>query len=163
MACGRGYPTGYPIGRVRDSILDAAPGTARGDVIPMYDELIGNLRAQATHFHFNDDTSLLLCKAADAIEDLQKQLYEEVECYTALCCNVQQWIPVAERLPEAGKKVLVFAYGYDTITARMCKKTEDGYPVFECKGYDGIYREMARTGRISHWMPIPQPPEDGEP
>jgi Pyruvate/2-oxoacid:ferredoxin oxidoreductase delta subunit len=39
----------------------------------MYDELIGNLRAKATHFHFNDETSLLLCKAADAIEELQKR------------------------------------------------------------------------------------------
>ena len=73
-----------------------------------------------------------------------------------------KWIPVTERLPDAGKKVLVFAYGYDTITARMCKKTESGYPVFECKGYDGIYREMARAGRITHWMPIPEPPKDGE-
>ena len=73
-----------------------------------------------------------------------------------------KWIPVTERLPDAGKKVLVFAYGYDTITARMCKKTEDGYPVFECKGYDGIYLEMARAGRISHWMPLPEPPKESE-
>ena len=42
----------------------------------MYDELIGNLRAQATHFHFNDDTSLLLCKAADAIEELTREAEE---------------------------------------------------------------------------------------
>lgn len=38
----------------------------------MYDELTGNLRAQATHFSVHDETSLLLLKAADAIEELQQ-------------------------------------------------------------------------------------------
>ena len=114
----------------------------------------------------------LMNRAADAIEELQAvvdrltaqtiMVFEKTEGRTVIKFE-PKWISVTERLPEAGKKVLVFAYGYDTIMARMCKKTEDGYPVFECKGYDGIYREMARVGRISHWMPLPQPPKDGEP
>ena len=131
----------------------------------MYDELIKDLRENHDKYFARD------MQAADAIAELQGQLQalkDETDMAivedgkTTRLCFVKKWIPVTERLPEAGKKVLVFAYGYDTITARMCKKTEDGYPVFECKGYDGIYREMARAGRISHWMPIPQPPEDGE-
>ena len=36
----------------------------------MYEELRGNLMAQATHFSIHDETSLLLLKAADAIEEL---------------------------------------------------------------------------------------------
>ena len=131
----------------------------------MYDELIKDLRENHDKYFARD------MQAADAIEELQGELQalkDDTDMAivedgkTTRLCFVKKWIPVTERLPEAGKKVLVFAYGYDTITARMCKKTEDGYPVFECKGYDGIYREMARAGRISHWMPIPQPPEDGE-
>ena len=42
-------------------------------MIPMYDELRGNLMAQATHFSVHDETSLLLLKAADAIEELSKR------------------------------------------------------------------------------------------
>ena len=131
----------------------------------MYDELIKDLRENHDKYFARD------MQAADAIEELQGELQalkDDTDMAivedgkTTRLCFVKKWIPVTERLPEAGKKVLVFAYGYDTITARMCKKTEDGYPVFECKGYDGIYREMARAGRISHWMPIPRPPEDGE-
>ena len=125
----------------------------------MYDELTGNLRAQATHFSVHDETSLLLLKAADAIEDLSKTLDEEVEINTALECNMPVWIPVTERLPETGKKVLVFAYGHDILTARMTKLFENVYPVFEC---NGIFREMAKPGRITHWMPLPEPPKDGE-
>ena len=137
----------------------------------IYDELIKRLRETSIDFGESDHISVMMIEAANAIEDLQASadgltaqtimVFEKTEGRTVIKFE-PKWIPVTERLPEAWKKVLVFAYGYDTITARMCKKTEDGYPVFECKGYDGIYREMARTGRISHWMPLPQPPEDGE-
>ena len=114
----------------------------------MYDEQVIQLREVEEMLKMAQfkEAAIIIEQAADVIEELSKP----------------KWIPVTERLPDAGKKVLVFAYGYDTITARMCKKTESGYPVFECKGYDGIYREMARAGRISHWMPLPQPPKDGE-
>lgn len=128
-------------------------------VIPMYDELKGNLMAQATHFSVHDETSLLLLKAADAIERLDAiaQTYAETVHEIE---DKRKWIPVTERLPELGKKVLVFAYGNDTLTARMQKRTENGYPVFECNGF---FLEMAKLGRITHWMPLPQPPKDGEP
>lgn len=121
----------------------------------MYSELIKRLRETPSI----PVDAKLHNEAADAIEDLITALTASNE---VIAKSKPKWVPVTERLPEAGKKVLVFAYGYDTITARMCKKTEDGYPVFECKGYDGIYREMARAGRITHWMPLPQPPKDGE-
>ena len=119
----------------------------------MYEELRGDLAAWATHFHFNDETSLLLCKAADAIEDLDNRLNLHRQG------KIGHWIPVTERLPEVGKKILVFAYGNDTLTARMNRKTENGYPVFQC---NGIFLEMAKPGRITHWMPLPEPPKDGE-
>ena len=123
----------------------------------MYSELIKRLRETPSI----PVDAKLHNEAADAIERLDAiaQTYAETVHEIE---DKRKWIPVTERLPDAGKKVLVFAYGYDTITARMCKKTESGYPVFECKGYDGIYREMAMAGRITHWMPIPEPPKDGE-
>ena len=117
----------------------------------MYEELRGDLAAWATHFHFNDETSLLLCKAADAIEELDNKLNLHRQG------KISHWIPVTERLPEIGKKVLVFAYGHDILTARMTKLFENVYPVFEC---NGIFREMAKPGRITHWMPLPEPPEE---
>lgn len=122
----------------------------------MYDELTGNLRAQATHFSVHDETSLLLLKAADAIEDLDNRLNLHRQG------KIRHWIPVTEQLPEMGRKVLVCAYGYDILTARMKKQTVNGYPVFEC---NGIFLEVATPGRITHWMPLPEPPKadkDGE-
>lgn len=122
----------------------------------MYDELIGNLEAQATHFHFNDETSLLLCKAADAIKELEKQLDEETEFATALSCYVPQWIPVTERLPEEYKDVLCY-YEYFRYGDFNCMfRTID-------RGYygDGIWGGEAGQGhknKVLAWMPLPTPP-----
>ena len=78
----------------------------------MYEELRGDLAAWATHFHFNDETSLLLCKAADAIEDLSKTLDEEVEINTALRCNMPNHIPTtnADRIRAMTDEELVFFF-----------------------------------------------------
>lgn len=133
----------------------------------MYDELIKRLRDIALHDSRIESNyvGLTLLQAADAIEELQKAVYFHKynsefweDKYNSLVD--EKWIPVTERLPETGKKVLVFAYGHDILTARMTKLFENVYPVFEC---NGIFREMAKPGRITHWMPLPQPPEsDGE-
>ena len=163
----------------------------------MYDELIKRLRERSVFLfpHHGESRSYdadLMHEAADAIEELQKQLQKSEEDNVnltgwlaeehakqcphyirnihdrgddSLCdkwvCEVKslpKWIPVTERLPVRGKKVLVFAYGHDVLTARLRKETENDYPVFEC---NGIYLEMAKQGRITHWIQLPEPPEEG--
>lgn len=126
-------------------------------VIQMYSELIKRLRETSIDFGESDHVSVMMIEAADAIEDLITALTASNE---VIAKSKPKWIPVTERLPEVGKKILVFAYGNDTLTARMKKQTENGHPVFEC---NGIFLEMAKLGRITHWMPLPQPPEsEGE-
>ena len=56
-----------------------------------------------------------------------------------------KWIPVTERLPYAYKKVLT----YERIR---------GIQVNFCND-DG---EWWIGSKITHWMPLPKPPEDGE-
>ena len=100
----------------------------------MYEELRGDLAAWATHFHFNDETSLLLCKAADAIEDLSKTLDEEVEINTALRCNMPNHIPTtnADRIRAmSDEKLTKFLSG-------NCPSIFGGYRMHsdECDGFD---------------------------
>lgn len=123
----------------------------------MYDELIEELRLESVNMHYEKADCALFAKAADAIEKLDAIAQTYVETVHEIE-DKRKWIPVTERLPEVGKKVLVFAYGNDTLTARMQKRTENGYPVFEC---NGIFLEMAKLGRITHWMPLPQSPKEG--
>ena len=134
----------------------------------MYDDLIKQLRYCA------DATTCRNCvwkteccptdmqkNAADAIEELSNGLDIINDANIALHGALPQWIPVTERLPKYGTKVLVFAYGHDVLTARLCKEPENDYlyPVFDC---NGIYSELAKQGRITHWMPLPEAPKDGE-
>ena len=61
---------------MRDPVLDAAPGEARGDVIPMYDELIERLRETSVDFGESDHISVMMIEAADAIEELTREAEE---------------------------------------------------------------------------------------
>ena len=67
--------------------------------------------------------------------------------------TVQEWIPVTERLPELGERVIC----------------TDGYAVFEQYrvGLSCVYGMWDRGGLkspmqvVTHWMPMPQPPKGG--
>ena len=65
--------------------------------------------------------------------------------------TVQEWIPVTERLPEWGERVIC----------------TDGYAVFEQYrvGLSCVYGMWDRGGskspmqEVTHWMPLPNPPK----
>ena len=69
---------------------------------------------------------------------------------------INQWISVNDRLPEKEQKVLVFykAIGEknrihnDVIATNWRKSNGDFIPV--------------RDYEITHWMPLPEPPKDGD-
>ena len=58
--------------------------------------------------------------------------------------TIQRWIPVTERLPEQGQEVIVYSGG-------VLKPTVFAYQFWN-KNYDS-------WARITHWMPLPQPPK----
>ena len=62
--------------------------------------------------------------------------------------TVQQWIPVEERLPEEGQRVL--------------SVKEDGYVEINCitnRTGDWFSRAYDPSSVITHWMPLPEPPK----
>ena len=126
----------------------------------MYDELTGNLRAQATHFSVHDETSLLLLKAADAIEELQQittHYEEESKGWWLAACDAKEererlkeqipkWIPVTERLPNNQCNVLCDDDGRVVV----------GYYTDEEVGWHDMHSYKIYP---THWMPLPKPPE----
>ena len=64
--------------------------------------------------------------------------------------TVRRWIPVEEALPERFETVIV------------CRAGPDGEPKIE-QGYkdEGDWWKVygTRTKKVSHWMPLPKPPE----
>ena len=63
--------------------------------------------------------------------------------------TVQEWISVKdERKPKTGEDVLVVVFdGYDTYTDTDCLM-RDGKWCFETENH-----------KVTHWMPLPQPPK----
>ena len=114
----------------------------------MYDDLIRCLRYDA-------DASNCCEEAADAIQALICKVADEHNARLD-AEDRQRWIPVTERLPfadsgDVSQKVLV-TDGQDMATAEwfnfeMCE------PFWS---YTGM-------GDITHWMPLPEPPKEGEP
>jgi len=60
-----------------------------------------------------------------------------------------EWISIKDRLPENQSTVLVYANGYDTQYFE-----DNGFYDFKiCYKYD------SKTENVTHWMPLPIPPE----
>ena len=87
--------------------------------------------------------------AADAIEELQAQLMYSNDAAKAIAEKVPKWIPVTERLPNAGERVLCYCRAniYEVMKMRT-----DGDWVYDT---NHIYMHSF----VTHWMPLPEPPK----
>ena len=134
----------------------------------MYDELVKSLRVCGKALEdavYPDWDFSLYTKSADAIEELQKAVLrlEEASGILDELPMYQQpvgWIPVTERLPEEYVDVLCY-YEYYRYGEYNCMwRTID-------RGYygNGIWGGEAGQGhrnKVLAWMPLPQPPKEGE-
>ena len=165
-------------------------------VIPMYDELVKNLRYDSASALQNcefDFVHAWMLEAADAIEELQKQLDNaEIENIKlkedfAKYRKKYWWIPVTVRLPENDVPVLLSckcgagAYICDGFHTEKYSTpipfyadidadyNEEADEYYFPEGWWEIIKNwddhscVAIEDTITHWMPLPQPPKDGEP
>ena len=127
---------------------------------------------------------ILLHNAADAIEDLENKLNLWRQD------KIRRWIPVTERLPESETHVLAACrtlfsncgYICDAFYAAPKSMEVSCYDACECeteydeeedkyflvsgwyeviKNWDD-YDSIAIEDKVTHWMPLPQPPESAE-
>lgn len=125
----------------------------------MYDELVKRLRLAKAVLSRNKDLIALLSEAADAIEELQGRAKVLEKVADKWCEAVPKWIPVTERLPEKRGWYLanVFSLGvrWGEIT------TEDSEWIQLVFYHEGkFYKLTGSNGKVTHWMPLPEPPDD---
>ena len=99
-------------------------------------------------------------EAADAIEELSRDLDSMNEANIALYGALPKWIPVSEKLPEESGHYLICleckcngeSLGAWMQMAWFCEKF-----YWEHRYGDGIFNET-----VTHWMPLPEPPKEGK-
>ena len=113
----------------------------------MYDELINALRRLSdwSIMDFEDNLSYanqIAEEAADAIEELSKP----------------HWIPVTERLPKEEKKI----YWCCTNMGIMCecRWTNNRWGLGESEKWGWNIMDVPQYQKVTHWMPLPQPPKE---
>lgn len=102
----------------------------------------------------------LLDAAADLLEKLTDRCARYAE-EIAVAQERPRWIPVTERLPEEGVPVLINYIGTDG------KVYADGVAVwtyYGCFWWEGSLADCDSEVAvpITHWMPLPEPPEEVE-
>lgn len=119
----------------------------------MYDELIKRLRNRRICIQqlgtLNDYP--LLGEAADAIEDMSEAYDKLSRHMDDLAALMPRWIPVTERLPEAGNHVLVYAGFFQPFN-------EVSY--IDAEGKWRFAYDDTEVPIVTHWMPLPTPPEE---
>jgi hypothetical protein len=68
---------------------------------------------------------------------------------------MSEWISVEERLPERGELVQFWNAGRERWDYGNCYDVEDGWW--------GSTLSMERTRAVTHWMPLPPPPDEKQP
>lgn len=71
-----------------------------------------------------------------------------------------QWIAVEDRLPEAFVDVLIYASNIigDTYECGERYCAIDKFCIWK-DGYESCFRTDRFFGKVTHWMPLPSPPE----
>lgn len=120
----------------------------------MYEELVKNLRENVKDGCSDcTETAPIILQAADAIEELQENLKKsELDNINLTGWLAEEhakhlWIPVTERLPEKYTRVLVYS-----------KRIRLGRNI-DFLNEDGDWNTIPE---VSYWMPLPEPPKDGE-
>ena len=110
----------------------------------MYDELVKRLRSVKDSWQAEEESWML--QAADAIEELSTV----VRVQKAVLEKFPRWIPVTERLPERGERVLCYCRAniYEVMKMRT-----DGDWVYDT---NHVYMHSF----VTHWMPLPEPPKE---
>ena len=91
----------------------------------------------------------LYCANKDAAN-----LIERLTAENAALREKQRWISVEERRPEAGKRVLATD---GVFVGEAYRTSADTW-----RRYDGIAMRDCIGSVVTHWMPLPEAPEEGE-
>jgi inhibitor of KinA sporulation pathway (predicted exonuclease) len=119
---------------------------------------------------FNRNIPRLTARIAELEDDLTDQSQKRIENANIFSNKIimlegkireledaARWVSVEERLPEYGHYVLIRTI--DTVVSRIGKYSPT---VPQWSTTDGMYYHDISFGSVTHWMPLPDVPQDGD-
>lgn len=111
---------------------------------------------QSEHGDYFYDFGDMVCEAANvAIAALREQ---ESRAKKTSDKKTSEWISVEERLPENEKPVLAY-YGFDNDGDGDLGMMFIGTLSYFCFDHDPHWQHAGCNLVVTHWMPLPEPPE----
>lgn len=95
------------------------------------------------------------CEAADALEQLQSEndgLKEEVQ--------QMRWIPVEERLPEEGKRCLLYTPCDGVLCVGYYAGKDEWQHRHKWRLVTAMRSTQTLTKKVTHWTPLPEAPKE---
>lgn len=131
----------------------------------MYKELVARLRERAAWINFPHhgeerptEDAMLMMQAADAIEELSREIDIDNAAMTAMDAAMPRWIPVTEALPKDEKDVLAY-YGF-VHDGEMSEFRFIGAVAYFAFDTPPHWQHESTGLTVTHWMPLPQPPTE---
>lgn len=125
------------------------------EAIKHYQEVAKESRTAAlTYARSNAYDTANSCKACAQEHERLAMWLTELMAYRATDTECGHWIPCSERLPEKDVSVLIYAAGH-----RVTAYFDAVKGVFRLTETDELFY---LTSAVTHWMPLPEPPKDGD-
>ena len=111
----------------------------------------------------NDRTKEKIVELLDIIiQPGQKTLGDIADYLISNGVTVQEWISVKDRLPETDGIYIVCdcrLNGNQWIHTAGFRKASSSWCELHGMYYDDVYGRYSEQDKITHWMPLPQPPK----
>ena len=119
-----------------------------------YTQILGNYGRPHEVYCFTCDGGITEGRSKDGVIHNwnNRPIEDELRARIAELEAAQRWIPVSERLPQIGVRVLF----YNNFITNIHKGWFSGD---EWTSDIGIFYNGDKLKRITHWMPLPEPPE----
>lgn len=137
-----------------------------GDVLKIQD-IMHNVMREAAQAGEDAMTGEILDHFDCDLSDFREYMHDKIKWEQKQWAAMPHWIPVTERLPEVGEDVLIYAVCKDddfpsviAITDRMIFRlfpASDGVETWR-----SLWQYFMTDYEITHWMPLPEPPKEGQ-
>ena len=100
--------------------------------------------------------------AVDYIQQLENHIGELTEKVTQLEAAQPKWISVIDEMPSPETRALASAIDNDGESIVVITKYTHRLYGLGLSGWIEPWQYFSRNYKITHWMPLPEPPKEGE-